>query len=118
MLPVVISLLPKLSLALLTLVGVLASCLSLALPPLLLTLRSMRTSTLSILPCLLLGLRPSTLPLRLCKLMILQLLIVILSFLLPPCQSEDDNNCYWDASIRGNQQGDSFIVVNDNVYYL
>lgn len=50
--------------------------------------------------------------------MILQLLIVILSFLLPPCQSEDDNNCYWDASIRGNQQGDSFIVVNDNVYYL
>lgn len=29
---------------------------------------------------------------------------------LPPCQYEDSNSCYWDASIRGNGLGVSFIA--------
>lgn len=37
---------------------------------------------------------------------------------LPACIQEDDTqNCYWDASVRGNGQGQSFVVLNGVVYY-
>lgn len=37
---------------------------------------------------------------------------------LPPCPTEDSDNCYWDADVRGNGQGISFTVRNGNVYYV
>ncbi len=36
---------------------------------------------------------------------------------LPPCVMEDDQNCYWDASVRGNGVGTSFINLNGTYYY-
>ena len=43
-----------------------------------------------------------------------------LSHFLPPCDFEDSTGtvCFWDASSRGNGQGQSFIVVGKSVYYL
>lgn len=35
----------------------------------------------------------------------------------PACAQEDSANCVWDARIRGNGQGDSFIDVNGTAYY-
>lgn len=36
-----------------------------------------------------------------------------------PCPTEDSIGCYWDADIRGNGEGTSFIVTDrGNVYYL
>lgn len=32
---------------------------------------------------------------------------------LPPCEFEDSVNCYWDASERGNGQGNDFISVEE-----
>lgn len=29
---------------------------------------------------------------------------------LPACETEDSDNCYWDASSRGNGSGNSFVV--------
>lgn len=38
---------------------------------------------------------------------------------LPACVTEDDPGpCFWDASIRGNGSGTSFIVVDGTVTYL
>lgn len=37
---------------------------------------------------------------------------------LPACPSEDSDNCYWDASTRGNGEGDSFYVVDGTVTYI
>jgi hypothetical protein len=31
---------------------------------------------------------------------------------LPPCPTEDSDNCYWDGSVHGNGEGRSFTVVN------
>ena len=45
-------------------------------------------------------------------------LLAILIYFMPACASEDANNCYWDASTQGNGEGSSFLVINDNVYYL
>lgn len=39
------------------------------------------------------------------------------TFSLTPCPTEDSVNCYWDASLRGNKIGQSFININGNVYY-
>jgi len=30
---------------------------------------------------------------------------------LPPCQTEDSVNCYWDASEQGNGLGNDFIAI-------
>lgn len=37
---------------------------------------------------------------------------------LAPCEFEDSANCYWDASERGNGQGDSFVDVDGTAYYV
>lgn len=37
--------------------------------------------------------------------------------LFPECATEDSTNCYWDARIRGNGQGNSFIDINGTAYY-
>lgn len=34
---------------------------------------------------------------------------------LSACPTEDSDNCYWDASTRGNGQGQSFAVINGTV---
>lgn len=39
------------------------------------------------------------------------------TIILPPCPTEDSNNCYWDAQSRGNGQGTSFVVIDGVVYY-
>jgi outer membrane biosynthesis protein TonB len=31
---------------------------------------------------------------------------------LPPCPTEDSDNCYWDATIRGYGQGSSFVTID------
>lgn len=36
----------------------------------------------------------------------------------PPCATEDSTNCYWDANVQGNGQGNSFIDVNGTAYYV
>lgn len=36
---------------------------------------------------------------------------------LPPCQTEDSDNCYWDADTMGNGTGKSFTVINGIVTY-
>lgn len=35
---------------------------------------------------------------------------------LPPCPTEDSNNCYWDAGERGDGYGQSFYVIDDKVF--
>jgi hypothetical protein len=49
---------------------------------------------------------------------LLTLLLTLLTTLTTPCAVEDSNNCYWDASTRGNQQGYSFVTINDHTYTL
>ena len=39
------------------------------------------------------------------------------TIILTPCPTEDSTGCYWDASIRGNKVGQSFVNINGNVYY-
>lgn len=41
-----------------------------------------------------------------------------LSDAFPACAQEDSTNCYWDATIRGNGQGNSFIDVDGTAYYF
>jgi len=43
--------------------------------------------------------------------MIVNLLFTLLMAVLPPCQSEDSNNCAWDAQSQGNKVGTSFVNV-------
>ena len=34
-----------------------------------------------------------------------------------PCATEDsDANCYWDAALRGNGEGSSFVVVEGHIF--
>lgn len=35
---------------------------------------------------------------------------------LPPCATEDSDNCYWQADQAGNQIGASFVVI-DGIQY-
>lgn len=37
---------------------------------------------------------------------------------LPPCATEDSDNCYWDALERGNGQGTSFVSYKGKWYYM
>lgn len=36
---------------------------------------------------------------------------------LPPCESEDSRDCYWDAGERGNGEGVSFVDIDGTAYY-
>lgn len=36
---------------------------------------------------------------------------------LMPCDTEDSDNCYWDAEQQGNGEGKSFVVLDGKVYY-
>lgn len=45
----------------------------------------------------------------------MHLILVTLALLLPPCATEDANNCHWDATTNGNGQGSSFVVLNNHV---
>lgn len=40
-------------------------------------------------------------------------LYLICAVILPPCEYEDSNGCYWDAGTAGNGQGTSFIALSD-----
>lgn len=35
-----------------------------------------------------------------------------------PCRYEDSNNCYWDASKRGNRKGRDFVTIGGKTYRL
>ena len=37
---------------------------------------------------------------------------------LPPCATEDSENCYWDALERGYGQGTSFVSYKGKWYYM
>jgi hypothetical protein len=37
---------------------------------------------------------------------------------LPPCPTEDSDDCYWDAATMGNGSGRSFMVESGVVTYL
>ena len=39
------------------------------------------------------------------------------SITLVPCQTEDSENCYWDAARMGNGDGTSFVTIDGTVYY-
>jgi len=36
---------------------------------------------------------------------------------IPPCASEDDANCFWDAAQRGNGVGTDFVDYEGQAYY-
>lgn len=36
---------------------------------------------------------------------------------LPPCPTEDSDNCYWSGAVNGNHIGRSFVVIDGKVYY-
>jgi len=44
-------------------------------------------------------------------------ILALLIAILPPCQAEDSDNCYWDASARGNGLGNSFVGFMGETYY-
>lgn len=48
----------------------------------------------------------------------LTIMAVILSLILPPCATEDSNQCTWDASVQGNGQGTSFVAIGDTILPL
>jgi len=37
---------------------------------------------------------------------------------LEPCVTEDSDNCYWDAELRGNGKGWSFYVIDGQITYV
>lgn len=37
---------------------------------------------------------------------------------LPPCATEDSDNCWWDAARDGNGEGRSFVVIDGQISYL
>jgi hypothetical protein len=39
------------------------------------------------------------------------------TFEVGPCLTEDDSNCYWDATVRGNHRGHSFVNIEGRYYY-
>lgn len=34
------------------------------------------------------------------------------------CPTEDSHNCFWDATIRGNGRGNSFIDIDGTAHYF
>lgn len=48
-----------------------------------------------------------------------ELLLSLLLGVLPACASEDASGvCAWDASVQGNGQGSSFVVVGGRVFVV
>jgi hypothetical protein len=48
-----------------------------------------------------------------------ELLLSVALSVLPTCASEDASGvCAWDASVQGNGQGSSFVVVGDRVFFV
>lgn len=45
-------------------------------------------------------------------------LAVMAVSILPPCPTEDSTNCIWDASKRGNGQGQSFVGIGGTVIFI
>lgn len=43
--------------------------------------------------------------------------MVLPTYTLAPCPTEDSENCYWDAANMGNGGGTSFISLNGTWYY-
>lgn len=41
---------------------------------------------------------------------------VVWAVILPPCRTEDSDDCYWDAPRRGNRRGDSFATIRGVTY--
>ncbi|MCI2958234.1 hypothetical protein MN032_11045 [Agromyces atrinae] len=35
-----------------------------------------------------------------------------------PCETEDSDNCYWDARVFGNELGESFVTIRGESYYF
>lgn len=50
------------------------------------------------------------LPFTASALFVATLLLIIGNADLRPCETEDDTWCYWDAQVRGNGEGQSFIA--------
>lgn len=48
----------------------------------------------------------------------MSIILAILIAFLPACPTEDSTGCYWDASIRGNGEGHSFIALDNMVILL
>lgn len=48
----------------------------------------------------------------------MKILLLLAALLLPPCEWEDSNNCYWDAANRGDGYGRSFITIADHPLHL
>lgn len=42
---------------------------------------------------------------------------VTVQLTLPPCVTEDSNDCYWDAAHRGTHHGWSFVNIRGTVFY-
>jgi hypothetical protein len=49
---------------------------------------------------------------------LLATLFAILSAVLPPCEHEDSEACHWNASVRGNGEGTSFVTVRVEAFLL
>lgn len=37
---------------------------------------------------------------------------------IPPCPTEDSDNCYWMADRQGNGKGRSFVTIDGTTYYF
>lgn len=37
---------------------------------------------------------------------------------LPPCLTETSENCYWNARVRSNKVGMSYVNIDGSIYYL
>lgn len=47
-------------------------------------------------------------------------LFTILALFVPPCDTEDGNQCYWNAAEMGNKLGYSYVMLDDGspIYIL
>lgn len=48
----------------------------------------------------------------------MQLILIVLLAILPPCETEDSPNCGYDAANRSNGVGHSFVDIGGTAYYL
>lgn len=39
-------------------------------------------------------------------------------WMVAPCAAEDSERCWWDAHVRGNRIGNSFVRLHHHTYYL
>lgn len=49
--------------------------------------------------------------------LLLNIVLTLLTSVLPACGAEDDTDCYWDAAAQGNGVGTSFVDVGGTAYY-